>query len=796
MTSIVEKDYNFASLSVHDLLEARDLYHFHLMSKENVVGTAIGLYLIRKQEAWPKAKGEGRTPANKLEFPRTLANSEVRDYSWPCILAFVHTWETPEDFNGRPSQALPKTLYLPDGKAVPVCVVQVDEVTAEADRMMAPVVWPHNKLGGGLPITVAVQGRRHMATAGCLVTDGNLTYALTARHACGEPYTGVQSQTRDGLVDIGLSSEKQLTRLPFSEVYPAFPSRQSFLTLDVGLVRLDDVNDWTSNVYGLPPLKPVADFYEQNLSLKLVDRPVVAWGAASGLLRGRIKALFYRYRSVGGYDYVGDFLIAPRSDGPGVRHGDSGAIWHLDLTPAKEDEAGKPILERDLRPLAVEWGGQVFDLDGKRSNFAVATSLSNICRLLDVEMVTDQERGVSGYWGRVGHYSIATLSIGALPDGRLKTLMDDNADLLSFDLQTITRKGFAKNEGKAAFARLADVPDDVWKKSIREEGGRDPQVRAGPEHPTHYADIDLPYGPEGQTLRELILADPDAYLTIAEWQRYYRKLEKDARDDDDAEAARKAADPFHQGLLPFRVWQIFDEMVGFARSGDTARFVTAAGILAHYVGDASQPLHGSHLADGDPDHIVHDEDGTEAHYGEGVHGAFESDMLDIMGAAGKLVPAIDKALPPGGHGLDLVGDGRAAALALVRLMDAVADILPPMDIIDVYEEVGARGTSRQATRVAMWDRLGDRTGEVIALGVRYLAMIWQSAWVAGNGDGVAQAAIRAFDADDLRRIYIERDFLPSLTLADLAPVLGQPTDDGDEEDKPPTGKKKGGRKKH
>ena len=40
--TVLDLSYNFANLSVHDLLEARDTYHYHLLSKANVVGTAIG----------------------------------------------------------------------------------------------------------------------------------------------------------------------------------------------------------------------------------------------------------------------------------------------------------------------------------------------------------------------------------------------------------------------------------------------------------------------------------------------------------------------------------------------------------------------------------------------------------------------------------------------------------------------------------------------------------------------------------------------------------------------------------
>ena len=61
-----------------------------------------------------------------------------------------------------------------------------------------------------------------------------------------------------------------------------------------------------------------------------------------------------------------------------------------------------------------------------------------------------------------------------------------------------------------------------------------------------------------------------------------------------------ARDKFREGLLPFRVWQYFDALEKFARKKDVERFVAAAGTLAHYVGDACQPLHGSMYADGDP----------------------------------------------------------------------------------------------------------------------------------------------------------------------------------------------------
>ncbi len=86
MNDILGTKQNFRSLSVKDLLQARDLYHYHLLNKANVVGTAIGLYLIRKSDLSPekekaryRAEGKERV-RNKGE--RTLQNSEVREYSW------------------------------------------------------------------------------------------------------------------------------------------------------------------------------------------------------------------------------------------------------------------------------------------------------------------------------------------------------------------------------------------------------------------------------------------------------------------------------------------------------------------------------------------------------------------------------------------------------------------------------------------------------------------------------------------------------------------------------------------
>src|SRR5262245_61089285 len=91
-----KRDYR--SLSVKDLLAAREAYHVHLTHLRNVFATAIGYYRLRRTDA--DARSYKATPVaakrrGKLTA-RTLENSVVRPWSWPCVLVFVSDWIEPE----------------------------------------------------------------------------------------------------------------------------------------------------------------------------------------------------------------------------------------------------------------------------------------------------------------------------------------------------------------------------------------------------------------------------------------------------------------------------------------------------------------------------------------------------------------------------------------------------------------------------------------------------------------------------------------------------------------------------
>jgi hypothetical protein len=343
MDNVLSTQVNFRALSIKDLLEARDLYHYQLMNRPNVVGTAVGLYLIRKSDPPHAMRHSAEAHSRKPKAERTLGNSEVRDYSWPCVLAFVKEWVA----EGQPAHAgkfrgehlVPRTLYMPDGRMVPVCVVKVDPGSTDDQQLITDWHWPKTLYAPGMPIVVDAQGADRRASVGCLVSDGHTMFALTNRHVTGNSGERIFTLARGRRVPIGSATHRCISRMPFEEAYPEYPGRRTFINIDVGLVAVDRVDDWTSAVLGLGPTEGMADLNQLNITTRLIDAPLVAAGAASGRMVGRIKALFYRYKSVGGYDYVADFLIAPQADEHTPKdknvevvqthRGDSGTVWHL-----------------------------------------------------------------------------------------------------------------------------------------------------------------------------------------------------------------------------------------------------------------------------------------------------------------------------------------------------------------------------------------------------------------------------------------------------------------------------------
>src|SRR5262245_15671621 len=69
--------FEFSSLSLRDLLDARDAYHVHLSHMDNVVATAVGRYLIHEDDWYATHGPDEPRPENhpRPKEPRTLTNT-------------------------------------------------------------------------------------------------------------------------------------------------------------------------------------------------------------------------------------------------------------------------------------------------------------------------------------------------------------------------------------------------------------------------------------------------------------------------------------------------------------------------------------------------------------------------------------------------------------------------------------------------------------------------------------------------------------------------------------------------
>jgi hypothetical protein len=773
--------YKYSSLSIKDLLDARDAYHWHLSHLTNVVATAIGRYRIRIGD-WFEKHPPGTTRDKAWKSPtgeKNLYNTVVTNWSWPCVLVFVQEWLEMHEFSSSPDQMVPRALFLPDGRVVPTCTLRVVEQIAplEQERKLS---FPETYIGGGYLVSTLDQEREHLGSVGCLVTDGNLVYAMTNRHVTGEPGREIFAEFGTSRERVGVSHERQLGKLPFTDAYTEWPGTYVEDNIDAGLIRIDDLSRWTTQIRGLGPLDMPLDLTTQSLTLDLIDCPVHAFGGASGDLRGKIVGLFYRYKSVGGSDYVSDFLIAPRTDTDrSTLPGDSGTLWCLEepvtteqTTPADES---KSVSKVRYRPFAVQWGGhKIVEQSGeaiRAHSFALATNLSTICRELDLDVLRDWNSGLPEYWGSVGHTTIGQLASNAIAktNKNLRNLMMTNADHLG---------------------KLAVVPDAIWKDYAWKDGGRNPDAQAKPnfpnnqENPNHFADMDkgVPNdvtltrddgqkvnAKKGNTL--LDLCNDDKNIDVRLWQEYYSSIGEN-----------------NGGLLPFRVRQIYRAMVKFASTGDRIRFVCAAGILAHYVGDACQPLHISYKFNGDPDQLVpkmHVWNKTKKQWewksGEpkasGVHSAYETSMINFASTHKDLSSLVKAALSNGGT-IPKIQNEFDAAIVVVDLMRKTQKTLSPDTIINAYAPLQGDPPEQfksVPTGVAsdLWTAVGDKTVKVMATGCRYLAHLWTAAWIAGSGDKKITDLSELTD-DALSQRYLDHSFIPSVNLKGIKKVLQDP----------------------
>jgi hypothetical protein len=739
MKNLIERRTPFNNLSVTDLLEARDLFHVHLMSKNNVVGTAIGRYRIREEDII-----DGRiisNIANHIKSVRTLSNSRIVDESWPCILVFVEKWLHEEDLrNGDFLQAIPKNIYMPDGRIVPICVVEAP-VKALSNTLVNEnkLQFPDSAIGGGYPLIIESQGIKKIASIGCVVTDGNKYYAITNKHVLGSKGDIIYTELKGQLVEAGLSSGISIGNTKFEKVYHDWIQDNLFINVDVGLIEINDINKWKTDIFGLGRLGKVVDLHSKNINLKLIGLEVSAFGAVSGKLDGEIAALFYRYKSIGGYEYVSDFLIGPKKGGKtlATKHGDSGTIWTIKNNLENGDF--------EYLPLAIQWGQRSISksgINGEEISFALATNLSHICRELEVDIVRDWNLDIDFTWGKKGHFKIGYGAYLVVRNPNLQKLLKNNASNIGISDENLISGNVTPGMFTEEFVPMADVADMYWRTKRKKDSSN------------HFADMDDQHPDvfENKSLLDLSFDSSGnvdmSFLHIDNWLDFYGKLDDKKPEKDSAGKIRPRL-----GGLPFRVWQMYNEMVNILKSNDPneikiQKFVCAGGTLSHYVGDACQPLHISSLHDG-----YHDGRGKD------VHSAYETKMLDtyikkdgsnFLSETNDLILTLTPS--------ELFTGGKNAAKIVLELMWKTYHLIPPKEIVDVFIQ--------NRSVKDLYEKFGEKTKETIANGIHTMGVIWESAWIEGGGDVIGNDFLGKINQEDLMQWYKKIDFVPSYRLND------------------------------
>jgi hypothetical protein len=249
-------------------------------------------------------------------------------------------------------------------------------------------------------------------------------------------------------------------------------------------------------------------------------------------------------------------------------------------------------------------------------------------------------------WGLASHRMIAERAIETLPD-----------PLRSFF-----------QEHRRELSDLAVEPDTV----LRERDGRKETVR-------HFIDLDL-YG-------EPPFADlPRSYRAAVE--RYGEEVVQE------------------RGTVPWTIFELHDHLVRELREHDRRSAIRTAGLAAHYVADATMPLH-----------TTADYDGKKSG-SPGIHKAIEHDLVDarlgeyVKRLRGKVTPA------------NASGYGR----------DQVFELLS-----ESYRSISElRAAEREARRLASFQspgylealnvRAGDLIAGRLARAINFLGGFWLSAW--------------------------------------------------------------------
>ncbi len=171
MNELFSNTTNFASLSLKDLLTARSLFSLSPAKQKKCRGNRCGSLPD------PKKQIHGRIISIPTQNQRKKASGHFLIRKSDPIpghvfMFFVYNWMEEEKLSAvNPSDVVPKTLYLPDGRTVPVCVIEAQkQLYSDNLKVNMQSLFPRNVLMPGSPIiNPDAQGLPRVATVGGIV---------------------------------------------------------------------------------------------------------------------------------------------------------------------------------------------------------------------------------------------------------------------------------------------------------------------------------------------------------------------------------------------------------------------------------------------------------------------------------------------------------------------------------------------------------------------------------------------------------------------------------------------------
>jgi predicted AlkP superfamily phosphohydrolase/phosphomutase len=171
-------------------------------------------------------------------------------------------------------------------------------------------------------------------------------------------------------------------------------------------------------------------------------------------------------------------------------------------------------------------------------------------------------------------------------------------------------------------------------------------------------------------------------------------------------------DALEKGRLPWRVAEVYAELVAAFRAGDLARILERAAVLGHYVSDAHVPLHAALNYDGQ----LSGQGGVHARWEAGMVERFER-QLDAA-----VLPAAAKHIPdPVAFTFSVLLDSYARSL---ETLEADRDSAGPRDFVETPED----DRYDDAYYSRLYEKEGRRLASRLAASATAVGSLWLSAW--------------------------------------------------------------------